>query len=134
MKYWLVKQEPSTYSFADLESEKQTEWTGVRNFQARKFLRSMSEGDEVLFYHSGTEKAVVGLARVVRAAYPDPTASDGDWIAVDIAPVRRFASPVSLDAIKNDPSLAGMMLVRQGRLSVTAVADQEFGRIIELAG
>jgi predicted RNA-binding protein with PUA-like domain len=133
MNYWLVKQEPSSYSFDDLVKEGSTAWTGVRNYQARNFLREMKAGDEVLFYHSGSEKAVVGKAKVVREAYPDPTADDDAWISVDIEAVGRVGRPVTLDAIKSTPELSEMMLVKQGRLSVTKVTADEFASIERLA-
>lgn len=133
MNYWLVKQEPSSYSFDDLVKEGTTAWTGVRNYQARNFLREMKAGDEVFFYHSGSEKAVVGKAKVVREAYPDPTADDVAWICVDIAAVGAVAKPVTLDTIKATPELANMMLVKQGRLSVTRVTPEEFAAIEKMS-
>lgn len=132
MNYWLVKQEPTSYSFDDLVREKRTAWTGVRNFQARNFLREMAVGDEVLFYHSGKEKAVVGLARVVTGNYPDPTATEPGWICVDIEAVGPLG-PVGLDAIKAEPKLASMMLLKQGRLSVTRLTKEEFETIRAMA-
>ncbi|MBK8147150.1 MAG: EVE domain-containing protein [Acidobacteria bacterium] len=134
MNYWLVKQEPTSYSFEDLLRDGKTEWTGVRNYQARNFLREMRVGDEVLFYHSGGVKAVVGKAKVCRAAYPDPTASDPAWICVDIEAVGPFANPVELNAMKAEPSLANMMLIKQGRLSVTRLTDREFTTVTNLGG
>src|SRR5215472_17658636 len=100
MQYWLVKQEPEDYSWADLVKDGRTAWTGVRNFQARNNLRAMKKGDRVLFYHSVSEKQVVGIARVEKEAYPDPTASEGDWVCVDLVPVNALRKPVSLDIIK----------------------------------
>lgn len=134
MSYWLVKQEPSSYSFEDLMRDGKTDWTGVRNYQARNFLREMKVGDDVFFYHSGSVKAVVGKAKVVREAYPDPTADDDAWICVDIEGVGPVANPVTLDVIKATPELANMMLVKQGRLSVTKVTPEEFKAIEKLAG
>ncbi len=131
--YWLVKQEPGTFSWANLVKDGRTDWTGVRNFQARKHLRSMKKGDAVLFYHSGEEKQVVGLARVEKEAYADPTAEEGDWSAVDIAPVKPLKAPVTLQQIKADKSLKDMPLVRQSRLSVSPVTEEQFERIMELA-
>src|SRR5215467_13351930 len=118
MQYWLVKQEPEDYSWSDLEKDGRTSWTGVRNFQARNNLRAMKRGDLVLFYHSVTEKQVVGVASVAAEAYPDPTATEGDWSCVDIVPVKALNAAVSLEAIKTDKHLSGVPLVRQGRLSV----------------
>ncbi len=134
MNYWLVKQEPSSYSFEDLMRDGKTDWTGVRNYQARNFLREMKVGDDVFFYHSGSVKAVVGKATVVREAYPDPTADDDAWICVDIEGVGPVKNAVSLDVIKATPELANMMLVKQGRLSVTKVTPEEFKAIEKLAG
>ena len=130
--YWLVKSEPDSYSWDDLVAEGKTSWTGVRNFTARNNLRSMHVGDEVLFYHSVTDKAVVGIAKVVRVAYPDPTAKEGDWSAVDLAPIRRLRNPVTLDQIKTKRSLKNISLVRQSRLSVHALAAAEFREIVRL--
>lgn len=131
---WLVKQEPSAYSWNDFVKEGGTAWTGVRNFQARKNLASMAVGDEVLFYHSVVGKCIVGLARVRRAAYPDSTASEGNWLCVDLEPVREFARPVSLEAIKAQPSLHDFPLVRQSRLSVMPVSKGQLREILQLAG
>ncbi len=132
MNYWMVKQEPEAYSFDDLLEDGKTDWTGVRNFQARNNLRAMRRGDRVLFYHSVSEKAVVGLAEVSREEFPDPT--DEKWIAVELAPVEKFARPVTLDAIKADESLSNIALIKQSRLSVMPLADVEFEAIIELSG
>lgn len=131
--FWLVKQEPEAYSWSDFTADKGTSWTGVRNYSARNHLRGMGKGDEVFFYHSGEEKAVVGIARVTRPAYPDPTAQEDDWSAVDLVPVRRLPQPVTLSAIKSDPRLKEMKLVRQSRLSVMPVASKEFRAILEMA-
>jgi predicted RNA-binding protein with PUA-like domain len=128
--YWLVKSEPEAYSWSDLVKEKKTSWTGVRNFKARNNLRSMRVGDEILFYHSVTEKAVVGIAKVVRAAYPDPTAKEGDWSTVDLAPVKPLRHPVTLDQIKVRRSLRNISLIRQSRLSVHALTAAEFREIV----
>ncbi len=130
---WLVKQEPADYPWSRFVAEGGTAWTGVRNFQARNHLRAMQPGDPVLYYHSGAEKAVVGLAEVARAAYPDPTAKDGDWVAVDLKPVRALARPVPLAEIKADPALKNLSLVRQSRLSVMPVGEAEFERLLALA-
>ncbi len=130
---WLVKQEPADYPWSQLVAEGGTAWTGVRNFQARNHLRAMQPGDPVLYYHSGAEKAVVGLARVSRAAYPDPTAHEGDWVAVDLQPVRALPRPVSLAEVKADPALKALPLIRQSRLSVMPVGEPEFRRLLALA-
>ena len=132
--FWLVKQEPESYSWDDFLAEKGTSWTGVRNFSARNSLRAMGKGDEVFFYHSGEEKAVVGVATVAREAYPDKTADEGDWSAVDLKPMRRLQNPVTLRTIKGTPSLKNMKLVRQSRLSVMPVTPEEFRTILKLAG
>ena len=131
--YWLVKSEPNAYSWSDLVKEKKTSWTGVRNFTARNNLRSMRVGDEVLFYHSVTDKAVVGVAKVVRAAYPDPTAKEGDWSAVDLAPIKPLRDPVALDQIKARRRLKDISLVRQSRLYVHRLSAEEYREILALA-
>lgn len=130
--YWLVKQEPEAYSWSTFVKEGKTAWTGVRNFQARNNLRSMTQGDLVCFYHSVSDKQVVGIARVEKEAYPDPTAREGDWCAVDLVPVKPLKKPVGLDAIKSDPVLKEMPLVRQSRLSVTPLTEQQFQRLLAL--
>lgn len=134
MSYWLVKSEPGAYSFAQLTQDKKTAWTGVRNFQARNNLRLMKAGESVLYYHSGESKEVVGIAKVAKAAYPDPTAKEGDWSCVDLAPVRPLAQPVSLSTIKQDPTLRDMALVKFTRLSVLPVTEAHFNHILKLAG
>src|SRR5437667_7044413 len=128
--YWLVKQEPEGYSWEDLVRDHGTEWTGVRNFQARNNLRQMKVGDRVLFYHAGEQKAVVGVAQVAKAAYPDPTADEPQWVAVDIKPLKPLDAPVPLTTIKAEPKLANMLLVRQSRLSVMPVTKEEFETIV----
>jgi predicted RNA-binding protein with PUA-like domain len=128
--FWLVKQEPSSYSWSDFTSEGKTNWTGVRNYAARNNLRRMRRGDEVLFYHSGIEKAVVGIGKVTRGAYPDPTASEGDWSAVDLVPIKALRRPVTLRQIKEAPRLKKIQLVRQSRLSVMPVTGGEFRAIV----
>lgn len=130
--YWLVKSEPSAYSWDDLVREGETSWTGVRNFMARKNLRAMRRDDEVLFYHSVSEKAVVGIATVSREAYADSTAKEGEWSAVDLAPSRAFSRPVTLDEVKCNPKLKEMTLVRSARLSVQPVAPEEFREIVRM--
>ena len=134
MKFWLVKQEPEDYAWEMLVKDGQTAWTGVRNFQARNFLREMSQGDQVLYYHSGKEKSVVGIASVARACYPDPTATEGDWVAVDLKPVKPFSKPVALSAIKSDKAFHNLLLVRHSRLSVMPVAPPEFKHLLKLGG
>src|SRR5438874_569068 len=130
--YWLVKSEPEEYSWATFVKEGRVEWTGVRTFQARNNLRAMKKGDLVLFYHSVSEKQVVGIARVEKEAYPDATASEGDWSAVDLVPMKALKQPVTLERIKSDKILKTMPLVRQTRLSVTSVSPGQFARVIEL--
>jgi len=132
--FWLVKQEPSTYSWSDFVSDGQTSWTGVRNFAARNNLRKMQKADSVLFYHSGEEKAVVGIAKVVRTAYPDGTAKEGDWSTVDLAAVKTLARPVTLREIKSNSRLKGIPLVRQSRLSVMPLGEPEFREIVNMGG
>src|SRR5438067_11481715 len=131
--FWLVKQEPSSYPWSDFIGEDHTSWTGVRNYAARNNLRKMQKGDEVLFYHSGDDKAVVGIAKVVRTAYPDPTAKEGDWSTVDLAALKPLRNPVSLDQIKARRPLKNISLVRQSRLSVHALTAAEFREILSLA-
>jgi predicted RNA-binding protein with PUA-like domain len=132
MNYWLVKSEPEAYSWDKFVADGGTAWTGVRNFAARLNLRAMQRGDLVCFYHSVTGKEVVGLAKVTREAYPDATATDGDWSCVDLAPVKPLAKPVSLEAIKSDPVLKNIPLVRQSRLSVSALTKEQFARVLTL--
>lgn len=134
MNYWLIKQNPESYSFSDLKKEKKTDWVGVRNYQARNFMRDMKKGDKALFYHSGKEKAVVGLAEIVKEAFPDPSATEGDWVAVVIAAKETFNNTVSLGQIKATKELQGMLLLRNSRLSVLAVEKKEFEKILSLAG
>ena len=133
-QYWLVKQEPTAYSWDQFVADGKTDWTGVRNFQARNNLRSMKSGDQVLFYHSVNGKAVVGIAVVSREAFPDPTAPSGDWSAVEIKPIRPVSPPVTLGQIKSDPALAQIPLLRQGRLSVMPLSKKEFEGVLGLAG
>ena len=133
-QYWLVKQEPTAYSWDQFVVDGKTDWTGVRNFQARNNLRSMKSGDQVLFYHSVNGKAVVGVAVVSREAFPDPTATSGDWSAVEIKPVRPVNPPVTLEQIKSDPALAQIPLLRQSRLSVMQLSNQEFDGVLRIAG
>ena len=132
MQYWVVKQEPEAYSWAAFVKDGGTAWTGVRNFQARNNLRAMKKGDLVLYYHSVSDKQVVGLARVAKEAYPDATAKEGDWSCVDLAPLKPLEAPVSLETIKSDKGLADLPLVRQGRLSVQPLTKPQFQRILKL--
>ena len=134
MKSWLVKQEPDSYPWEQFVRDKGTAWTGVRNFQARNNLRSMKKGDEVFYYHSVTGKAVVGLARVTREAHADPTAKDGDWSCVGLAPVKACRQPVALDQIKAEPSLKDIALLRQSRLSVMPLTSTEAKTLRKLGG
>jgi predicted RNA-binding protein with PUA-like domain len=131
--HWLVKTEPSTYSWQDLVRDGSTRWDGVRNALARNHLGAMQKGDLVLVYHSGDEKSAVGIAKVERSAYPDPSADDARWLAVDLAALRPLAEPVSLATIKADPKLGGFALVRQSRLSVMPASAAEFAHILALA-
>jgi predicted RNA-binding protein with PUA-like domain len=131
--FWLVKQEPSDYSWDDFVADGGTSWTGVRNFAARNNLRRMAKGDDVLFYHSGEEKAVVGIAKVTRTAYRDATAKEGDWSAVDLAPVKPLRKSVTLAEIKSKPQLKNIALVRQSRLSVMPLGAKEFATIVKMA-
>lgn len=129
--HFLVKSEPSTYSFDRLVKDGRTTWDGVRNFEARNNLRAMKKGDLLLFYHSNEGKAVVGIARVAREAYPDPT-SDEDWSVVDVEPVRALARPVTLDEMRRHRLLGKMVMFRKSRLSVVPVTDAEFEAIVDL--
>jgi predicted RNA-binding protein with PUA-like domain len=133
MAYWLVKSEPSAYSWEQLEKDKQTEWTGIRNYAARLHLRAMKKGDEVFFYHSNEGLEIVGIARVSKEAYQDPTTKDTAWVCVDLKPYKKLKKPVSLDTIKKDKRLKNMALVRIGRLSVQPVTEKEHDVILELA-
>ncbi len=134
MAYWLVKSEPSVYSWDQLEKEKETVWSGVRNYAARINLRAMKKGDQVLYYHSNEGLNIVGIAKVVKEAYPDPTAEGDTWSAVDIKAFKKLQQPVSRDDIKADKRLANMALVRLGRLSVQPVTDEEWGIVMKMAG
>src|ERR1043165_3546904 len=134
MAYWLVKSEPSSYSWDDLVKEGQTCWSGVRNYAARLHLRSMKKGDQVFFYHSNEGTNIVGIAKVVKEHYQDPTTDDDRWSAVDLKPVKKLKNPVSLETVKKDKRLANMALVRIGRLSTQPVTDKEWAAVMELAG
>ncbi|QKJ31279.1 EVE domain-containing protein [Mucilaginibacter mali] len=132
MNHWLVKSEPVKYSWEKFNKDGRTFWDGVRNYQARNNLREMKEGDLVLFYHSNEGKAVVGIAKVVREFYQDPTTEDPNWVVVDLSPVQTLKTPVTLETIKADGQLKNVSLVRQGRLSVMPLKVEEFDRILEL--
>lgn len=134
MAYWLIKSEPSTYSWDQLVKDKQTFWDGVRNYAARNNLKAMKKGDELFFYHSNEGVEIVGIAKLAKEYYPDPTTDDDTWVVVDIKPVRKLKNPVSLTQIKADKRLADMALVRLGRLSVQPVTEKEWEMVLELAG
>ena len=131
MNFWLVKSEPSTFSWDDLVRDKKTVWDGVRNFQARNNLKAMKKGDLAFFYHSNEDKAIVGIGKIIKEGYPEP--KDNDWIAVDIAPDKKLKKPVSLAQIKADKRLANMVLVKASRLSVQPVKAEEFDLILALS-
>lgn len=133
MAYWLVKSEPFKYSWEQFEKDGQTFWDGVRNYAARNFLKEMKKGDEVLFYHSNEGLEVVGVARVVKEYYQDPTTDEDAWVVVDLKPVRRLKKPVTLKQIKGEKRLAEMALLRLSRLSVQPVRDEEWALIMELS-
>ncbi|MFM1850932.1 MAG: hypothetical protein RIS54_616 [Verrucomicrobiota bacterium] len=132
-QHWLVKSEPDAYAWADLVSDKRTAWTGVRNYQARIHLKAMRKGDQVFFYESVTTKAVVGIAEVTKTAFPDTTAEDPGWVAVELKAIKPLATPVPLAAIKAEPALAKIALLRQSRLSVMPLTPAEFATINNLA-
>ena len=134
MNYWLVKSEPSVYSWDNFVKEGHTCWSGIRNYAARLHLRNMKKGDEVFFYHSNEGTNIVGIAKVVKEHYQDPTTDDDRWVAIHLKPVRKLKTPVALDAIKKDKRLAAMALVRIGRLSTQHVTEKEWKVVMELAG
>jgi predicted RNA-binding protein with PUA-like domain len=134
MKYWLVKSEPGAYSWDRFVADGNTYWDGVRNYQARNNLQAMRKGDQVLFYHSVSDKQIVGIARVTGESYPDPTTKDDRWVVVDLEPVRALVTPVTLDRIKSEPALAEIALVKQSRLSVLPLTAAEFKKIVKLGG
>ena len=134
MAYWLVKSEPFKYSWDQFEKDKQTFWDGVRNYAARNFLKGMKKGEQVLFYHSNEGLEIVGIAKVAKEFYQDPTTEEVAWVVVDRKPYKRLKKPVSLAQIKADKRLTNMALVRLGRLSVQPVTDEEWAVIMELAG
>jgi predicted RNA-binding protein with PUA-like domain len=133
MNYWLVKSEPSEYSYDHLVRDKRTYWDGVRNYAARNNLKNMKVGDQVLFYHSVNEKAVVGISTVVKEYYQDPTTDDERWVVVDLAPQQKLNNPVTLAQIKAEQGLSDIALVRQSRLSVMPLEQKAFGRIVEMS-
>jgi predicted RNA-binding protein with PUA-like domain len=133
MAYWLIKSEPTVYSWETFEKEKQTCWSGIRNYAARLHLRNMKIGDEVLFYHSNEGTNIVGIAKVVKEAYQDPTIDDDKWVAVDLKAVKKIKKPVTLETIKTDKRLTAMALVRISRLSVQPVSTAEWKVVMELA-
>ncbi len=134
MNYWLAKSEPSKYSWDQLVKDKKTIWEGVRNYAARNNLRAMKKGDQVLFYHSNEGKEIVGIAEVIKEAYQDPTTEDANWVVVELKPVKKLPSPVTLAAIKAEPSLATIELVRLSRLSVSIVTSDEFMKVLKMGG
>lgn len=134
MAYWLVKSEPQKYPWEQFEKDKQTCWDGIRNYAARLHLRAMKKGDMVLYYHSNEGLAIVGVAKVIKEAYQDPTTDDNAWVAVDLEVYKKLKKPVSLDVIKKDQRLTNMALVRISRLSVQPVAEPEWQAVMELAG
>lgn len=132
MNYWLVKSEPFKYSWEKFNEDGRTFWDGVRNYQARNNLKGMKEGDLVMFYHSNEGKEIVGIAKVVKEFYQDPTTDDANWVVVDLSPVEALKKPVTLEQIKADERLKDIGLIRQGRLSVMSLKPEEFDRIVEL--
>jgi predicted RNA-binding protein with PUA-like domain len=132
MNYWLIKTDPDTYSWDDFKKDRSTYWDGVRNYQARNYLKDMKEGDIALFYHSVQDKIVTGTARISKAAYQDPTTDDDRWVAVDVEILDELATPVSLGAIKDEATLSDMVLVNNTRLSVQPVTEAEYKKVIEM--
>lgn len=132
MRYWILRSEPDAYSWDDLVRDRGTEWNGVRNYTARNFLKEMQPGDHALFYHSNTEKAAVGIMEITRAWQPD--GDDGKWASVAVRPVRKLPKPVTLEAIKAEPKLAALEMLRQSRLSVTPVRDEEWAQLLTMGG
>jgi len=133
MNHWLVKTEPDVYSWDQFVKDKKTFWDGVRNYEARNNMQAMEKGDLVLFYHTGDERQVVGIAKVVKGAYQDPTTDESAWVCVDLAPVKPLTNPVTLTQVKNTSSLQEMGLVKKGRISVIAVTKKEFDTIVKMA-
>lgn len=133
LQYWIVKQEPTSYAWQQFVKDGRTAWTGVRNFQARNNLSAMRVDDRVLYYHSVVGKEIVGCARVVKTAYPDPTADEGGWVCVDLAPVEPLLAPVKLETLKAHPKLKEIALIRQSRLSVIPIRQEEYEMICDLS-
>ncbi len=133
MQYWLVKSEPSAFSWQQFVADGVTIWDGVRNYQARNNLKEMKKGDLVLFYHSVSEKQVVGMAKVTKEYFPDPTAEDARWVVVEMVPEKEFSKPVTLDQIKNEKKLSDIALIKQSRLSVLPLSKEEFDVIVKLS-
>lgn len=133
MKFWLIKSEPFKYSWAQFEKDQQTFWDGVRNYQARNNLQAMQIGDKCLFYHSNEGKEVVGIAEVIKTAYQDPTTTETAWVVVDVKPIQKLEHPVSLETMKSDNRLSGLGLIRQPRLSVIALTQDEYNIILQLS-
>ena len=133
MNYWLVKSEPGTYSWDNLIKDGKTVWDGVRNYQARNNLRAMKKGDHVFFYHSNEGTEIVGIAKVAKEAFPDPSINDETWVAVELEPVKKLSKPVSLKVVKSDPRLKDMSLVKTSRLSVMPVTEEEYKMIMQLS-
>ncbi|MFN6038343.1 MAG: EVE domain-containing protein [Bacteroidota bacterium] len=133
MNHWLIKSEPSVYSFDQLKKEKKTAWTGVRNYAARNNLRAMKKGDLCLYYHSNEGLCIVGIAKVIKEAYQDPTTEDKNWVCVDVAPFKTFKNPITLSQLKSDQILKNMQFVKIGRLSVSVVTKEEFDLVCLLA-
>jgi len=134
MAYWLVKSEPFKYSWDKFNEDKQTMWDGVRNYAARNNLKAMKKGDKVFWYHSNEGLEIVGIAKVAKEFYQDPTTDDANWVVVDLKPFKKLKKPVILETVKTDKRLANMALVRLGRLSVQPVTDEEYKIIMELGG
>ena len=134
MSYWLLKSEPSSYAWEQLVKDGRTHWNGVRNFQAAKNLKSMKRGDQAFFYHSGEDRAIVGTCEIVKEAYPDPSDPEGRFVMVDVKALKPVKTPVTLAAIKAEPKLKDLALVRQSRLSVVSVADAEWKILAKMAG
>ena len=133
MNYWLMKSEPDVFSYDDLVKKGSEHWDGVRNYTARNNMRAMKKGDKALFYHSNIGKAVVGIISIVKEAYQDPTTDEVAWVCVDVAPKEKLKNPVTLAAIKANPNLADMQLIKQSRLSVSAVTKEEFDEILKMS-
>jgi len=134
MSWWLAKSDPDTYGWKELLRDRKTSWDGVRNFKARNYIRAMKPGDLILFYHSGDEKSVVGAMKVLSGAYPDKTAEEDGWSAIDVAPAWELRNPVTLAAVKAEPSLKNIYLVRVARLSVMPLEKEEFEKIVSMGG